>query len=143
MDTFQEDLKKGNEYEDKHLTLIQKKFPDAYRIQGYCKDWDIFIPSQNYGVEVKVDWQVNKTGNWLVEIEFNGKPSALATTKAKYWVLDKTDEWMVVEVEKLREFVKPYPIREFIGRGDTKPKKAYFIKWFMLRNIKVLAPWVN
>ena len=56
-------------------------------IDGYCKEWDIYIPELDEGVEVKSDQKSKHTGNIVIEIEFNGKPSALATTKAKYWVI--------------------------------------------------------
>ena len=42
--TFQEDLKVGKLYENIVLNKIKRKYPKAHIIDGYCKDWDIFIP---------------------------------------------------------------------------------------------------
>ena len=50
---FQQDLKNGKEYESKALAHIQLKYPKAYIIDGYCLDWDIYIPEIKIGVEVK------------------------------------------------------------------------------------------
>ena len=83
MNTFTEDLKVGKLYENIVLNKIKEKYPKAYIIDGYCKDWDIYIPELNFGVEVKSDKKSLHTGNIVIEIEMNGKPSALATSKSK------------------------------------------------------------
>ena len=76
---FEQDLKNGQEYEKKALLLIQKKYPKAYIIKGYCLDWDIYIPELRIGVEVKSDAQYKVTGNFYVEYFCNGKPSGIST----------------------------------------------------------------
>jgi len=52
---FQQDLKNGKEYESKALAHIQLKYPKAYIIDGYCLDWDIYIPEIKTGVDR--DWE--------------------------------------------------------------------------------------
>jgi hypothetical protein len=64
---FEQDLKNGQEYEKKALLHIQQKYPKAYIIDGYCLDWDIYIPELRIGVEVKSDAQYKETGNFYVE----------------------------------------------------------------------------
>ena len=49
---FQHDLKTGKEYEKKALLHIQQKYPKAYIVDGYCLDWDIYIPELEIGVEI-------------------------------------------------------------------------------------------
>ena len=49
-ETFQTDLKVGKIYEQQVLNMIQKKYPLANIVEGYFKDWDIFIPELNIGV---------------------------------------------------------------------------------------------
>ena len=87
MSKFQQDLKNGKEYESKALSDIQLKYPKAYIIDGYCLDWDIYIPELKIGVEVKSDAQYQKTGNFYVEYFCNGKPSGIATTKADLYYI--------------------------------------------------------
>ena len=135
-DTFKRDLKDGKRVERKHLSLIQKVFPDTYIIDGYCKEWDLFMPTFGMGVEVKYDKMSQKTGNIIVETEFNNKVSGLSTTKSPWWVFDTGQEHMVVHIDKLKELLKNYSVCSLIGRGDSKPKKAYLIPIDKVRDIK-------
>ena len=62
--------------------------------------------------------------------EFDGKASALSTTKAKYWVIYDGDNynWFLVDnIHKCISENKPRAV-SFIGNGDTKSKRAYLIK---------------
>jgi hypothetical protein len=135
METFHRDLQEGNLIEQKHLKIIQQKYPDAYKIQGYCKEWDIFIPSKNFGIEIKSDKMSQLTGNIVVEINFNGKPSALSTTKSKYWIFDTGIKTLIVLVDDLKKLVKQFQTRRFTAKGDTKEKEAYLIKQRFIETI--------
>lgn len=136
-DVFYSDLDRGLVYEIKHLKRIQESYPDAYKVKGYCKDYDIYIPSKGFGVEIKMDKMSQQTGNIVVEIEFDGKPSALSTTKAKYWIFDTDKEIITVRTESLKKLVKRLKPVTFKGRGDTKYKKAYLVKQYMIESIGV------
>ena len=85
--TFKRDLKRGKHHENVVLNYIKAKYKNSYIKDGYCKEYDIFVPEMNFGVEVKSDEKSKYTNNIVIEIEFNNKPSALMTTKAKYWVI--------------------------------------------------------
>ena len=138
MDTFDRDLKRGKKIEEKHLAIIQKTYPDAYMIDGYCKEWDIYIPSEKFGIEVKSDKMSQQTGNIVVEIKFNGKPSALSTTKAKYWIFDTGVDTIYAGVDDLKKLVDKSKdrLRTFTAKGDSHPKDAYLIKQKYIENIK-------
>ena len=86
MDTFTIDLQRGKVIEMNVLSIIKKKYPKAYKVDGYFKDYDLYIPEINKSIEVKSDEKSKYTGNILIEVEFNDKPSALMTSKADYWV---------------------------------------------------------
>ena len=128
MSDFNTSLKIGKETEKYVLGIIKKKYPSAYIIDGYFKEYDIYIPEIDKSVEVKKDKKSIYTGNIVVEIEFNGKPSALSTTKADYWVFWDERELMWITPEKLREIVKYMKPAIFTGKGDTLSKKAYLVK---------------
>jgi hypothetical protein len=81
--TFYQDLERGIDVEYKALAMIQKKYPCATIIHAY-KGYDIWIPELHKSIEVKYDPMSNETGNIVVEIEMNGKASALITTTADY-----------------------------------------------------------
>tara|TARA_R100000656_G_scaffold118167_1_gene91750 strand:- start:369 stop:794 length:426 start_codon:yes stop_codon:yes gene_type:complete len=137
-DVFQSDLKVGKVYEKIVLEKIHKKYPKAYIEKGYCKDWDIYIPELEIGVEVKSDKKSMYTGNIVIEIEFDNKPSALSTTKAEWWVIYDGIyyNWFTVTNIKKCIIENNLTYRKFIGRGDTKQKKAYLIKKEMLYKYK-------
>jgi hypothetical protein len=130
LETFHRDLAGGKIVEAKHLKVIRKTYPDAYMIDGYCKEWDIYIPSGSFGIEVKSDKMSQKTGNIVVEVRFNGKASALSTTKSRYWIFDTGVKSMMVEVTRLRKLVEESQDRKrtFTALGDTHPKDAYLIE---------------
>lgn len=136
-ETFHRDLDVGREVEIKHLKIIQEYYPDAHMIDDYCKEWDIFIPSENFGIEIKYDRMSQDTGNIVVEIEFNGTASALSTTKSRYWIFDTGNKTIMVETEKLRNLVKKFKVSRFTARGDSKEKKAYLIPQKFIEEIHI------
>ena len=139
MSSFYESLESGKEIERLVLSTIKKKYPTAYIIEGYYKYYDIFIPEKNIGVEVKRDEKSKYTGNFVVEVEFNGYPSALSTTRADYWVFDDGESYIWIEPSKLRSIVHNFGrIREFVGKGDTRAKKAHLIPKHIIKNYSCL-----
>lgn len=128
--TWSNDLAKGKAIEEIVLNGIKKNYPDAYRIEGNCKSWDIYIPTIQKGVEVKSDEKSQETGNILVEISFGGIPSALATTRAFWWVFHTGLEFIWTTPERIVEMIRRYKLKagSFTGKGDRKSKEAYFVK---------------
>tara|TARA_R110000764_G_scaffold17734_2_gene48543 strand:- start:224 stop:649 length:426 start_codon:yes stop_codon:yes gene_type:complete len=137
-ETFLTDLKVGKIYETEVLNLIKQKYPLAYIVDGYYKEWDIFIPELKIGVEVKSDKKSLHTGNIVIEIEFNNKPSALSTSKAKWWVIYDGVCFNWFMLNNIKKCIKDNNLKyaQFIGRGDTKSKKAYLIKKELLYKYK-------
>ena len=138
--TFHRDLKIGKKYEQVVLDSVKEKYPQAYIEDGYCKDWDIYIPELKLGVEVKSDKKSMHTGNIVIEIEFNNKPSALSTTKAKYWVIYDGYDYNWFLVNDIKRCIEENKLRyaTFIGKGDLHSKKAYLIKKELLYKYKIL-----
>ena len=138
--TFKRDLKIGKYHEQVILNYIQTKYKDSYIQDGYFKDYDIFVPEMNFGIEVKSDEKSKYTNNIVIEIEFNNKPSALTTTKAKYWVIYDGYKYNWFLTENIKKCILENNLRyvEFIGKGDTKSKKAYLIKKEILYKYKEL-----
>ena len=128
IDTFYKDLKDGKQTENDVLSIIKKKYPKSYIIEGYFKDYDIYVPEKNMGIEVKKDVKSQETGNLVVEVEFNGKPSALSVTKADYWVFYDGDSYIWITPKMLKDLTETCGhVVEFVGNGDTKYKKAYLM----------------
>ena len=125
---FKDSLVIGHKSEDAVCAKIKKKYPKAHVMEGYCKGYDIYVPETKKKVEVKQDKKSNFTGNIVVEIEFDGKPSALSTTESDYWVFDDGEIYMWITPETLRQIVLPMHAVTFTGNGDNKSKRAYLVK---------------
>ena len=133
--SFEKDLERGQRIEREILVLVKKKYDDAYLVDGYCKDWDIHIPSDDKGVEVKYDPMSQQTGNLVVEIEYNDKPSGLSTTKAYRWVIHTGKEIIITTPEILKDVIKNNSLQpaRFRGPGDPYYKRAYLIKKHLIK----------
>ena len=126
--TFQQDLSRGINIENKLLEIIRKKYPSASLIHKY-KGYDIWIPETNKSIEVKYDPMSNQTGNIVIEIEMFDKSSALITTKADYWVFYDDNKFVSIKPMDIVNciFINKLTYKEFIGTGDTVSKKAFLI----------------
>ena len=91
-------------------------------------------------VEVKSDFKSKHTGNIVVEIEFNGKPSALMTTKADYWVWNDGFDFTWFKPQDIMKclLLENIPQRQFVAKGDSKSKRAYLVKKEILYKYKIL-----
>jgi len=126
---FQESLSVGESIEQEVLLHIQQKYPQAYKKEGYFKEYDLYIPEIKKSVEVKQDYKSKYTGNLVVELTYDGKPSAILTTKADYWVFVLHSIYIWTTPERIKKAIGHYnqdPIR-FKGKGDTKYKLAWLI----------------
>lgn len=126
---FATDLEAGLDVERRVLDLLRAKYPCATIVNAF-KGYDIWIPEISKGIEVKSDQKSQHTGNIVIEIEFNGKPSALMTTKADFWIFYDGQKFVAIEpIEIIRcIFMNKLKYAEFIGNGDTKSKKAFLVK---------------
>jgi hypothetical protein len=137
---FKNALEEGLQYEIIVLNIIKKKYPSAYKIEGYFKDYDIYVPENNIKIEVKFDKKSLITGNLVVEIEMFNKPSALFTTKSDYWVFCDGAEIMWIAPIKIKDIIIWNELRAvtFIGDGDTQKKRAILVPKNLIRNKSII-----
>ena len=123
-----------------HQEEIEKAIAshDVVVVDSITEMRDVFIPELNFGVEVKSDKKSLYTGNIVIEIEMNGKPSALATSKSKWWVIYDGENFNWLTITNIKRCIIENKLKyvEFVGKGDTKSKKAYLIKKQMLYKYK-------
>lgn len=126
--SFAADLHIGQDIELKVLALIQRKYPCACIVDRF-KGYDIWIPELHKSVEVKYDVMSCQTGNMVIEIEFNGKPSALMTTTADHWIFYDGVKYLWITPAQIIHciFMNKLQYVEFVGKGDIKPKKAFLV----------------
>lgn len=126
---FQKDLLTGQELENKILKSFHKKYPSAVLIPGKFKPYDIFIPEKDLKVEVKVDYKSQETGNIIIELYMFGKPSALLSTKADYWIIHTGVENLWIKPKKILECIllNNIKVQDILGDGDDQAKKACLI----------------
>ncbi len=138
VEDFKKDLERGKYHEIYVLNKIQKKYKQAYIVDGYFKEYDIFIPELDFGIEIKFDERSKQTGNIIIETESNDKPSGISTTKAKYWVIYDGRHYNWFLTKNLQKCVKENLLKEykFVCKGDIKTKKAYLIKYHLLFKYK-------
>ena len=128
MSTFYQDLERGKAIEIKALEVIQKKYSCASLINAF-KGYDIWIPELHKSIEVKYDPMSNQTGNIVIEIEMSGKPSALITTTADYWLFYDDNVFMLIRPMSIVNHIFQEKLHyvEFVGDGDRSSKKAFLV----------------
>ena len=67
VEDFKKDLERGKYHEIYLLNKIQKKYKQAYIVDGYFKEYDIYVPELDFGIEVKIDERLKETGNIIIE----------------------------------------------------------------------------
>lgn len=81
-----EDIKLGNEYQRKFISLITY---DSIAIPpGKFKEYDIAVMrgADRTLYEIKADRKLKTTGNIVIEFAYKNEPSGINTTLADFWV---------------------------------------------------------
>ena len=109
MNKFEDDkqYKKGLKGENLILKQIQKKYPNAKKIDGYFKDYDIQIPEIQKTVEIKTDFTTS-TGNVFIEFTCNKKPSGILTTRADIWVYILESKKFWIKTDNLKKCINKH-----------------------------------
>lgn len=137
---FAEDLAKGILAELRLLKELQKKYPDAHRIDGYHAEYDLEVPGK-FTVEVKFDPASQRTGNIVIEY-FHRKVSGLHRSTADWWVFDTGEKciWLTraaVHQCIIAEALQPVKIR---GPDDRHSKWAFLVPVETLSRYSSPAP---
>jgi hypothetical protein len=127
--SFNKDLQRGLEIEERVVSILRKKYPCATLVSAF-KGYDIWIPEINKSVEVKYDPMSCETGNIVVEIEMYGKPSGLMASTADYWVFYDGEMFVIMPTKNIFKCIFDCKLQyvEFVGNGDTRSKKAFLVK---------------
>lgn len=127
--TFDETLTFGKMVEEYVLSRIQKKYKKAFIREGYHPGWDIYVPETKTKIEVKSDVFSNRTGNFVIETSYGGRPSALTTSTADFWVFFTGYKLIWITKKQIKDAIKEscVSICKFTGGSDFKEKTAYLV----------------
>ena len=136
MTEFDTSLSVGKLREAELIEFFQSKGHKPIPIPGKFSGFDFFLANTKQGYEVKQDWKAFYSGNLVVEIEMYGKRSGLMATTADWWIFDTKDEFIFITPKQLKDLIVEQnpPLRQFTGKGDTQPKKAYLIPVQRIKN---------
>ena len=131
--SFDQDFERGLNVEQAVLEIVRKKYPCAVLVNAYY-GYDIWVPEVHKSIEVKYDEKSNQTGNIVIEIEMSGKPSALMTTTADYWIFYDGKIFVRITPKKIIQciFLNKLKYVDFTGNGDKSGKKVFLIPKDML-----------
>jgi len=138
--SFAADLERGLEVEIKVLKVIQKKYAQAHIVTA-LKEYDIWIPEIEKGIEVKYDPMSCQTGNIVVEFEMNGSPSALMATGADWWIFYDGEIMFSITPKEIIQVIFNTKLThvQFVGSGDRSVKKAFLIpKDWLIEKSRIL-----
>ena len=144
--SFQTDLAFGEQGELFVLKKLHYKYPKAYKVEGYCKEWDLFVPEKEIGIEVKSDRATHKTGNVVIENKYGGAPSGIETTKATWWAYITKDNLYWITPDKIKECIKDNNLQSLDCaplNGDTKRKNLYLIKETLFKEYITSSEKIN
>ena len=117
---FQADLKLGEEYQQKYLSLID--YDSCEMATGNFKPYDIKIVRHPFTktYEVKADRMTIKTGNVVIEYECNNKPSGITSTEADTWIyfIVGSNEYIEIDTATLRQLIADNKWTRKIRGGD-------------------------
>jgi len=136
MSEFDTSLSVGKLREAELIEFFQSKGHKPIPIPGKFSGFDFFLANTKQGYEVKQDWKAHYSGNLVVEVEMYGKRSGLMATTADWWIFDTKDEFIFITPKQLKDLIVEQnpPLRQFTGKGDTQPKKAYLIPVQRIKN---------
>ncbi len=136
MTEFDTSLSVGKLREAELIEFFQSKGHKPIPIPGKFSGFDFFLANTKQGYEVKQDWKAHYSGNLVVEVEMYGKRSGLMATTADWWIFDTKTEFIFITPKQLKDLIVEQnpPLRQFTGKGDTQPKKAYLIPVQRIKN---------
>ena len=94
---------------------------------------EILEISEDDKIEVKSERDIWKdTGNVFVEFKCRGKPSGIATTKAKWWIInfyndDEMRSTIIISTKKLETMVRIPQKYRIVDGGDNDTSKGFLV----------------
>jgi hypothetical protein len=137
MYNFKRDLQFGNIYEKKSFEKLKKYYNDVNLTCIYNNDYKYdFITNTKETFEVKCDMSSNRTGNFFIEYIFNNKPSGIAKTESKYYIITDSIDFYMILTDDLIEYINNNTPKTVRFKSDTGFVSGYLIKKEEFKKIK-------
>jgi hypothetical protein len=95
---FKKTLALGHKYEQKFIDMT----PHTTCVRSDTSNYDVMLDDIKY--EVKYDGFLERTDNFCIEINSNGKPSGLSVTEAQFYVIfDSIGNMFKIPVSELKK----------------------------------------
>ncbi len=135
---FLNDLEKGKTFERLICEKLGLEFNGLRVVEGYQKGFDL-IDNTGYKIEVKTDFESEKTDNIAIEIRCRNSLSGLATTRAKEWIhiFWYKDRWYFLrcKVSDLKGFIRSnWKYLEKVKGGDNDLSEMVLISKDLIMN---------
>lgn len=132
MPDFFGDLADGHRAEDRVLSFLRRKYPNARYADGrdsVNKLYDLYVPEVGVKVEVKHDRYAESNGRIAVEVMYNGEQSGVYTTTADYWVfvVGKRSYW--IDPTKLFIAIQGKPVVPTSGNSGVVLLELSRVPW--------------
>lgn len=113
---FLKDLEEGKEFEHRVLAIVRQNYPSEKWVCNPIKKWVDIVSSGGKTIEVKYDRMAQKTWNFFIEVECNGKPSWINA----YDNIDVLAYWIegvvyLFNIAKLKEAISIQKFRTIKG----------------------------
>lgn len=132
MSYFQSDLEFwGHSAELYVLGVVRKKYPNAYRVDGYDPRGDIYIPEKREFIECKYDLKSYHTGNFAVEFSYKGDYSGVTTADPPHmtWAIIyySKDHWRLAFIMACDLAMLSLEEGKKVSGGDNNDSVMYLV----------------
>jgi hypothetical protein len=126
--SWKEKLERAHRVEKEILKWIHQNVGKKAKIvENYYPEYDIECEELG-NVEVKEDRMAHQTGNYAIEYEnHNGKPSGIAVTTARMFVLVDWEYVTFIPTESLKFLVKGSDAKKDVKMGYERGTKGWLI----------------
>ena len=122
---FGADLERANSSELEVSRLLKNHYDTSTLKIGNDYKFDLLVKTKKdreLRLEIKEDFRVGKTGNFLLEFEFKGKPSGILKSKADYYIhilhMPTGLEYWSTSSSKLKQMIAEKLYFKIVEGGD-------------------------
>lgn len=127
INTFKEDLKRGQEKEIQFIDLLKSYGWDIVNHNNdYKYDIRATYKNKDFKFEVKRDDMAMKTNHIFIEFIYNSKDSGIRKTEADYYIIYVGDIYLIIDVNDLKGLINTCQYKNIRSTTDNKTQGYLF-----------------